>query len=159
MVSIGGASNADVQPLHGSTLLAAAPRQSGSAALPVFGFVPNQVAYPPGSSSSSSGGGDDVSDSGAAIAVPVQLLSGRVSQPATLRWVVLLLAGSVESNATAEQFLPAQALSGYLVFTPDSGRQQLLELPIDWSQVPPEAEYRIGGWGWCGVGLGVGFDL
>ncbi|EFN53518.1 hypothetical protein CHLNCDRAFT_136597 [Chlorella variabilis] len=130
--------------------------------LPLFGFVANQAAYPPANSSS----GSDASSSGMA-AIPVRLLAGRLREMATLKFSLELLSGSpaAGSGHTRQQLLPAKTMSGFLYFRPppsaaaagksagSEGQQQtaeaeqeeqLIELPLAWARIPPEAEYRLG---------------
>lgn len=103
---------------------------------PVFGFVPNQVAYPPDDSNSS---GSSASSPG----IPVRLLSGMLTEPATLLWQLQLL------TPATMQFLPSAAMQGVLRFEPPVPggtlvTERSVPVPLDWSRVPPEAAYRLG---------------
>lgn len=122
------------------------------ASLPLFGFVANQVAYPPSGSDSSSS-----SDSPAGqAAIPVRLLAGQLRGPATLRYTLCLLPPSVPHSVQAPpQFLPAKAMQGFLRFLPapagsgggseqQAAVEQRILLPLAWDRIPPEAEYHIG---------------
>eukprot|EP00887_Chlorella_sp_A99_P007510 scaffold2.g7510.t1 len=148
VVSLAAATNADIEPARSSTevLLVGAdegeeagiPGGGGEDDAPLFGFLPNQVAYPPQSSSNSSGAGD-----GSGVpTIPVRLLAGQLSQPATLLWQLRLL------TPAATPFLAEQAMQGVLQFEPPAAREGTVErsisVRIDWSRVPPEAEYRLG---------------
>ncbi|GAB4813156.1 hypothetical protein N2152v2_000202 [Parachlorella kessleri] len=142
MVRLGGASNADIQPERDSTLLTM--DQSDPAAqlyvnidTPVFGFVPDIVAYPPTSSTSGSSSGGGRNSSSGAVQIPVQLVSGHLSEPATVLYIVSLL------TPAQQQFLPSRALAGFLFFDPNTTTQHV-SLPVVWSRVPPDAEYRLG---------------
>lgn len=166
VVRIGAAVNADIHELRGTTILSlvdvAAQLGSGVGGgsnvaeadldpeLPLFGFVPNQVAYPPARTSgssisrdgrSSSKSSDGSSSSQDAVHIPVRLLSGNLTEAATVAYSVSLL------TPAEEQFLPSRALFGFLVFEPGTTEQNI-SLPVQWDRVPPGAEYRLGGcWG------------
>lgn len=90
------------------------------AAPPRFSFVPNVVAYP-----------------GQEPEVSVGLAAGSLDAPATLRYALTL------QTPAAQRFLPASAMSGILQFAPGDA-QRKVAVPISWSRVPPEAEYRLG---------------
>ena len=116
---------------------------------PLFGFLANQVAYPPGNSSTGGGSG------GASI--PVRLLLGQLSEPATLKCSLRRLPGSSGGGGSGiwQQFLPTKAMHGFLTFEPSAAgkagaakqqqQQQLIELPLAWDRIPAEAEIRLGG--------------
>ncbi|KAL4452476.1 hypothetical protein ABPG75_008138 [Micractinium tetrahymenae] len=132
---------------------------AGASSLPLFGFIANQVAYPPSSTSSSRTGGSNTSAGEAAI--PVRLLAGQLDGPATLRYTLRLLPPDAPHRAQRPpQFLPAKAMQGFLHFLPapagsgdnsssgGSGQQAAVEqqilLPLAWDRIPPEAEYHLG---------------
>ncbi len=167
-VRLAGASGASIAaaPLNATDMLLDAGNRSsngsaggqGSASLPMFGFIANQVAYPPSNSSGQSSSGNINSSAGQA-AIPVRLLAGRLGGAATLRYTLRLLQPDVPRGLQAPpQFLPARALQGFLRFTPapagsggGSGsnmgaavEQQIL-LPLAWDRIPAEAEYHLGG--------------
>lgn len=128
-VRIGGADGADIGDAASTQLCV-----GHCVAPPVFGFVPNQVAYPPANASSSSGGSSNATQ---LAAIPVRLVAGRLAAPGTLVYQVSLL------TPAAAQFVPTRSLSGVLVFEPNT-TQRSIQLPLDWRNVPPEAEYRLG---------------
>ncbi|KAL4450153.1 hypothetical protein ABPG77_010822 [Micractinium sp. CCAP 211/92] len=166
-VRLAGASGASIAaaPLNATDMLLDAGNRSsngsaggqGSASLPMFGFIANQVAYPPSNSSGQSSS-RNVNSSAGQAAIPVRLLAGRLGGAATLRYTLRLLQPDVPRGLQAPpQFLPARALQGFLRFTPapagsggGSGsnmgaavEQQIL-LPLAWDRIPAEAEYHLG---------------
>lgn len=115
-VRIGSATNADIEQLEDTTLLS---RQHHRPKY-LFGFVRNQVVLP-----------------GEQARIPVELVLGKLTEPATLRYNVSFLTPS------DEQYLPSKALTGFVVFHPNQ-TQQNITLPLVWSAIPPHAEYRLG---------------
>jgi hypothetical protein len=151
VLRISRASGADIQPERAATLLSLEQREpplepAGSAA-PQFAFVPNQVAYAGLSSEGSQVKGSSSDKSVARI--PVQLVSGRLVEPATVRYTVSLL------TLAEKQFLPTRALSGFLLFSPNASTEQSISLPVAWERVPLEAEYRLGASTEASAGAGL----
>ena len=101
LVRLEGAKGAEVASAAGEAriLLAPSAGDEGDATLPVFGFVPNQVAYCPESTRSSSG-----ADSSGSADMVVRLLHGTLATPATVRYQATLL------TPEAQQFVPARAM-------------------------------------------------
>lgn len=167
-VRLAGASGASIAaaPLNATDMLLDAGNRSSSgsaggqdsASLPMFGFIANQVAYPPSNSSGQSSSGNINSSAGQA-AIPVRLLAGRLGGAATLRYTLRLLQPDVPRGLQAPpQFLPARALQGFLRFTPapagsrggsgsnmGAAAEQQILLPLSWDRIPAEAEYHLGG--------------
>lgn len=148
-------------PQNATTLVAAAADEgdepdaggagdAGDASLPLFGFVANQVAYPPVADGSGN----------ATARIPVRLLAGVLTETATVRFSLVQLpppgARQGRRQALARQFLPTRATHGFLYFKPPSvgeaaaaevqqeQQQQWIELPLAWDRIPPEAELRLG---------------
>ena len=140
VVHITAATNADIVEQQSSTEVLLVDDEgvgsSGQAQeeAPVFGFLPNQVAYPPDDAAASS-----------SPSIPVCLVWGQLTEPATLLWQLQML------TPASQQFLPTASMQGVLRFEPQQAvgqQQQLIEqrisVPVDWQRVPPQAVYRLG---------------
>jgi hypothetical protein len=90
------------------------------ASIPRFAFVPNTVAYP-----------------GETPTVTVRLVSGKLTQPAILRYQL-----RPELDGAATAFIPAASTAGFVRFHPGTF-QQRIQVPVEWSAVPQEAQYRV----------------
>jgi hypothetical protein len=124
-----------------------AAEQAEAEAAPLFGYVANQAAYPPDGDAS-----DSSSDGSEGVSIPVRMLAGRLREPATLKYALLLLNGGPGWSAK-QQFVPSRAASGFLYFQPPSGGaegsdlalEQAVRVPIAWERIPAQADYRMGG--------------
>ena len=75
---------------------------------------------------------------GDAVTVPFTITSPQLRVPAALQYTITASAGP-----DAATYIPKRALTGTLLWDTQPGRQLNLTIPVNWSSVPPEAEWRL----------------
>lgn len=75
---------------------------------------------------------------GDAVIVPVSIRNPLLRAPAAVFYTVESTTGEDPT-----EYIPEEALEGVLSWDQDVGRSLNLTLPVNWSSVPPEAEYRL----------------
>ncbi|CAL8464733.1 g4268 [Coccomyxa elongata] len=119
LVTVGNVSNADLTLEQSSTVISGIPSANLTTG---FAVTPNQVAYP-----------------GDAVVVPIRIQSPLLRAPASVRYTIASTTGEDPS-----EYIPQDALEGVLSWDQDSGSSLNLTIPVNWTSVPPEAEYRLG---------------
>ena len=74
-----------------------------------------------------------------AVVVPFQITESALRVPISVPYTVRSLAGN---NLTA--FIPEQYTEGLLQWDQQPGAELNLTIPVNWTAIPPEAEYRLG---------------
>ena len=125
LLRITSTNNAIVDPYASTALLSIDPD------VPQFSYRPNAVAYP----------GMNATN----VHVDIILESGRITQPSTLKYRLY------EMTVPEQPFLLADASSGFLTVESGAGGVEAngvvvgtIAVPIQWSAVPDDAQYRIG---------------
>lgn len=75
---------------------------------------------------------------GDAVTVPVSIKNPLLRAPAAVRYTIASTTGEDPS-----EYIPEDALEGVLAWDQDLGSSLNLTIPVNWSSVPPEAEYRL----------------
>lgn len=75
---------------------------------------------------------------GDAVVVPFVISSPLLRVPSSVQYTVTSSTGEDLST-----YLPKDSLRGFLTWDQQPGPWLNLTLPIDWSSVPPQAEYRL----------------
>ena len=73
------------------------------------------------------------------VVIPFSVATSRLRVPAALPYTVQSLTGE---NLT--QYMSADSTSGILEWDQQSGTELNLTLPVNWTAIPPQAEYRLG---------------
>ncbi|KAK9803015.1 hypothetical protein WJX72_000035 [[Myrmecia] bisecta] len=118
IVTLSNATNADLDLQRATTLVSAVPAPDLRVS---FEAAPNQVAYR--------------NDS---VVLPINITNARIRIPAVIGYQLVSL------TADPLDYIPPVNRSGLLAWDMDPGSVLNLTVPVDWDQVPFQAEYRIG---------------
>lgn len=75
---------------------------------------------------------------GDAVVVPIKIQNPLLRAPASVRYTIASTTGEDPS-----EYIPQDALEGVLSWDQDLGSSLNLTIPVNWTSVPPEAEYRL----------------
>lgn len=81
---------------------------------------------------------DQVAYPGDAVIVPISIRNPLLQTPASVRYTIASASGK-----DLTEYIPEDALEGVIFWDQDLGSQYNLTIPVTWSSVPPEAEYRL----------------
>ena len=74
-----------------------------------------------------------------AVVIPFAVVSPALRVPAALPYTVESLTGE-----DLTRYLSAEAITGILEWDQQPGVELNLTLPVNWTAIPPQAEYRLG---------------